>query len=90
MSILIKGMEMPEGEEILCLDIYRGKAFINFDLERKKTVDAISIPQIVFCMNCKHYKLSEYNTFGIHVCEKRGGVVGDHDFCSRGEKEESE
>lgn len=41
--------------------------------------------EIVRCKNCKWWKLSEYNTYGIHVCQKFSGVRGEYDFCSRGE-----
>lgn len=44
--------------------------------------------EIVRCKDCKWWKLSDYNTFGIHVCKKFGGVRGEHDFCSRGEGRE--
>lgn len=47
-------------------------------------VDAVVV---VRCGDCKHWKLSEYNTYGIHICKKFSGVRGEHDFCSRGERE---
>lgn len=45
-------------------------------------------PNIVWCGECKWFKLSAYNTFGIHICGRFSGVRGEHDFCSRGEREE--
>ena len=51
---------------------------------------AADVQPVIYCKDRKHYKLSEYNSVGIHVCKKRGGVVGDHDFCSRAEKADKE
>lgn len=46
MSILIKGMKMPESEEMLCINIYPdGKVYINLDLEEcKQIATAVSVP----------------------------------------------
>lgn len=46
------------------------------------------VVEVMRCGECKWWKLSEYNTFGIHVCQKFSGVRGEHDFCSRGEKKD--
>jgi hypothetical protein len=40
---------------------------------------------VVRCKDCKWWKLSDYNTMGIHICQRFSGVRGEHDFCSRGE-----
>lgn len=47
-------------------------------------------PEIIRCKDCKWFKLSSYNTLGIHICQKFSGVRGEHDFCSRGERREDE
>ena len=45
MSILIKGMEMPKDEEMLCINIYPdGKVCINLDLECKRIANAVPVP----------------------------------------------
>ena len=49
---------------------------------------AADVVEVVRCKDCKHYALSGDNTFGIHICKKRGGVVGENDYCSRAEREE--
>lgn len=49
----------------------------------------VEFVKVVRCKDCKHYALSEYNTFGIYVCKKRGGVVGENDYCSRAEEGET-
>lgn len=48
------------------------------------------IREVVRCKDCKWWKLSEYNTFGIYICKKFSGVRGEHDFCSRGERRTDE
>ena len=47
------------------------------------TIDAVPVMR---CKDCRWWKLSPYNTAGIHTCTKFSGVRGEHDFCSRGEK----
>ena len=47
------------------------------------TGQAFEVP-IVYCKDCVHWRLSGYNTFGIHICGRFSGVRGEHDFCSRG------
>lgn len=42
---------------------------------------------IIWCKDCKEWKLSEYTTAGIHVCKKFCGVKEEYDFCSRGKGE---
>lgn len=54
-------------------------------VEWSPTIDAVPV---VRCKDCKWWKLSEYNTYGIHVCKKFSGVRGESDFCSRGEGSE--
>lgn len=54
-------------------------------LDRVPTVDAVPV---VRCKDCKWWKLSEYNTYGIHICKKFSGVRGESDFCSRVERSE--
>lgn len=45
MSILVKGMEMPKGDEMLCINVYPdGKVCINLDLKCKRIATAISVP----------------------------------------------
>lgn len=45
MSILIKGMEMPQGEEMLCINVYPdGKVCIDLDLHCNQIATAISVP----------------------------------------------
>lgn len=53
--------------------------------DNTQTIDAVPI---VRCKDCKWWGLSEYNTVGIHVCKKFGGVRGESDFCSRAERSE--
>ena len=46
MSILIKGMEMPKDEEMLCINIYPdGKVCINLDLECERIATAAPVPK---------------------------------------------
>lgn len=56
---------------------------IMMTIQEQPTVDAIPV---VRCKDCKYWKLSEYNTMGIHVCQRFSGVRGEHDFCSRSER----
>ena len=45
MSILINGIKMPEGEEMLFINIYPdGKVCVNFDLNCKQIATAVSVP----------------------------------------------
>lgn len=45
MSILIKGMEMPENGERLCIDIHPGrKVSYNLDLKCKQIATAVYVP----------------------------------------------
>ncbi len=41
--------------------------------------------EIIRCKDCKWWRLSDYNTLGIHVCKRFSGVRGESDFCSRAE-----
>ena len=52
------------------------------------TIKQEIVGELVRCKECKWWKLSEYNTFGIHICKRFSGVRGEHDFCSRGERRE--
>lgn len=56
---------------------------IGADIMRR--VPAADVAPVVRCKDCKWWKLSDYNTMGIHVCQRFSGVRGEHDFCSRGE-----
>ena len=56
-------------------------------IEKQATVDAV---EVVRCKDCKWWKLSEYNTFDIHVCKRFSGVREEHDFCSKGERRSNE
>lgn len=55
------------------------------DIDNAPTIDAVPV---VRCKDCKWWGLSEYNTFGIHVCKKFSGVRGKSDYCSRAERSE--
>lgn len=45
MSVLIKGLDMPKSEEMLCINIYPdGKVCINLDLECKQVATAVPVP----------------------------------------------
>ena len=45
MSILIKGLEMPEGNEMLCINIYPdGRVCIDMDLHCKPIAQAVELP----------------------------------------------
>ena len=45
MSILIRGLDMPQGEEMLCIDVYPdGKVCIDLDLHCKRVATAIPVP----------------------------------------------
>lgn len=46
----------------------------------------IEQPEIIYCKDCKHWKVSQNNTCGIQICHLFSGVRGEYDFCSRGEK----
>lgn len=42
MSILIRGLEMPQGEEMLCINVYPdGKVCIDLDLHCKRVATAV-------------------------------------------------
>ena len=56
-------------------------------LKHLPTIDAVPV---VRCKECKYWKLSQYNTMGIHICWRFSGVRGEHDFCSRGERKDDE
>lgn len=56
---------------------------IGADIMRR--VPAADVVPVVRCKDCKWWKLSDYNTMGIHICRRFSGVRGEHDFCSRGE-----
>ena len=56
-------------------------------IEALKVQDAV---EVVRCKDCKWWKLSAYNTVGIHICHRFSGVRGEYDFCSRGEKKEND
>lgn len=44
MSILIKGMQMPKADHLLCINIYpNGKVCINLDLECKQVATAAPV-----------------------------------------------
>lgn len=49
-------------------------------------VDEQPTVEVVWCKDCKWWKLSEDNTFGMHICKKFSGVRKEYDFCSRGEE----
>lgn len=53
--------------------------------EALSRVPAADVVPVVRCKDCKWWKLSDYNTMGIHICQRFSGVRGEHDFCSRGE-----
>lgn len=50
-----------------------------------EAIPAADVVPVVRCKDCKWWKLSDYNTMGIHICKRFSGVRGEHDFCSRGE-----
>lgn len=60
---------------------------VSWDTEAYTAINMLFTVEVVRCKDCKWWKLSEYNTVGIHICQKFSGVRGEHDFCSRGEKE---
>ena len=68
---------------IMCDACYLGSA--KEVIEALPTIDAVPV---VRCKDCKWWGLSEYNTFGIHVCKKFSGVRGESDYCSRAERSE--
>lgn len=57
--------------------------WLNATCDRERPRD-----MIVRCKDCKYWKLSPYNTTGIHICGRFSGVRGEHDFCSRGERKD--
>lgn len=57
--------------------------WLNAECDRERPRDII-----VRCKDCKYWKLSQYNTTGIHICWRFSGVRGEHDFCSRGERKD--
>jgi len=45
MGILIKGIEMPKEDELLCIKIYpSGKVAIDMDLQCKQVAEAVELP----------------------------------------------
>lgn len=45
MGVYIKGVEMPQGEEMLCINVYPdGKVCIDLDLHCKRVATAIPVP----------------------------------------------
>lgn len=71
-------------DEIYAYKVGYNEAIDNITL-LAPTADVV---EAVRCGECKWWKLSEYNTFGIHICQRFSGVRGEHDFCSRGEKKD--
>ena len=54
--------------------------------ESLQIIPAADVVPVVRCKDCKWWKLSDYNTLGIHICQRYSGVRGEHDFCSRDER----
>lgn len=69
--------------KVMCAACPLGDAFTVVEDD----IPAADVAEVVRCGECKWYKLSNYNTVGIHICQRFSGVRGEHDFCSRGEKE---
>ena len=45
MSVLVKGMEMPKDDEMLCINIYPdGRVCIDMDLKCKPVAQAVGLP----------------------------------------------
>lgn len=53
-----------------------------------KSQPAADVTEVVRCKNCKNYELMKSN--GKHFCNEFGGFVTEEDFCSRGERKESD
>lgn len=44
--------------------------------------------EIILCKDCKGYYVTPI--WNLVICKKFGGFINEDDFCSRGEKRESE
>ena len=53
-----------------------------------KSQPAADVVEVIRCKNCKNYELMKSN--GKHFCNEFGGFVTEEDFCSRGERKESD
>jgi len=56
------------------------------DIERLKALQQ----DIVYCKDCKFYKDARENCKGFLICYISGMEITDNDFCSYGERRESE
>jgi hypothetical protein len=82
---MAKYVNLDDSEVVYCgSDGDYEKYNIPYDMP---TADVV---EVVRCKDCKWWKLSDYNTFGIHICTHFSGVRGKHDFCSQAEKREDE
>ncbi len=80
-------------KEPLTKEDYEMIADVDFKYTNKVTFTTphcgeVEFVKVVRCKDCKWWGLSEYNTFGIHVCKKFSGVRGKSDYCSRAERKE--
>lgn len=78
---------MDKTDRIRWMAILSERSAFKYDIQEAVTVDAVPV---VRCKDCKYWKLSQYNTMGIHICWRFSGVRGEHDFCSRGEREDDD
>ena len=58
---------------------------VQFSIDK---IPAADVAEVVRCKNCKNYELMKSN--GKHFCNEFGGFVTEEDFCSRGERKESD
>lgn len=78
MSIVLRGVEMPKDEEILCVNIYPdGKVCINLDLECKRIATAVHVPS--------HRRLVDADVLSLDINARE-----DLAFLEREESEYSE
>jgi hypothetical protein len=68
------------------LEASKSQYLIEF-LERAQTVDAVPV---VRCKECKYKEQARVNKKGFLVCPASGMEITDGDFCSYGERRESE
>jgi len=76
-------LELPE---IVDTDII-ATARVREDIANAPTV---SVEVVVHCINCKYKAQAKANNKGFLICPASGMEITDNDFCSYGERRESE
>ena len=65
---------------------YNGQAI----LHKIEKIPSADVQPVVYCKDCKWFKIPNNTTHMIKICHKYSGVRSDFDFCSRGERNSDE